>query len=69
MRSRRCAKLILSIKQQLVQEGEEKTACVNVMWCRQSCLEFDSASYLKRARAAAGTPVAAMDAADSPEPE
>ncbi|XP_047986964.1 eukaryotic translation initiation factor 4E-binding protein Mextli isoform X1 [Leguminivora glycinivorella] len=36
---------------------------------RKSCLEFDSASYLKKVRAAAGTTVAAMDAPDSPEPE
>ncbi|XP_028166760.1 eukaryotic translation initiation factor 4E-binding protein Mextli isoform X2 [Ostrinia nubilalis] len=36
---------------------------------RKSCLEFDSASYLKKVRAAAATPVAAVDAPDSPEPE
>uniref|UniRef100_A0A1E1WFA4 K Homology domain-containing protein n=1 Tax=Pectinophora gossypiella TaxID=13191 RepID=A0A1E1WFA4_PECGO len=36
---------------------------------RKSCLEFDSASYLKKVRAAAGTTVAAVDAPDSPEPE
>ncbi|XP_047041973.1 eukaryotic translation initiation factor 4E-binding protein Mextli isoform X1 [Helicoverpa zea] len=36
---------------------------------RKSCLEFDSASYLKKVRAAGGTTVAAVDAPDSPEPE
>ncbi|XP_072936941.1 eukaryotic translation initiation factor 4E-binding protein Mextli isoform X3 [Epargyreus clarus] len=36
---------------------------------RKSCLEFDSASYLKKVRAAAGTTLAADDAPDSPEPE
>ncbi|XP_063529386.1 eukaryotic translation initiation factor 4E-binding protein Mextli isoform X5 [Cydia strobilella] len=36
---------------------------------RKSCLEFDSVSYLKKVRAAAGTTVAAVDAPDSPEPE
>ncbi|XP_073942043.1 eukaryotic translation initiation factor mextil isoform X1 [Choristoneura fumiferana] len=36
---------------------------------RKSCLEFDSVSYLKKVRAAAGTTVAAEDAPDSPEPE
>ncbi|XP_060800512.1 eukaryotic translation initiation factor 4E-binding protein Mextli isoform X2 [Amyelois transitella] len=36
---------------------------------RKSCLEFDSVSYLKKVRAAAGTTVAADDAPDSPEPE
>ncbi|KAL0894990.1 hypothetical protein ABMA27_013469 [Loxostege sticticalis] len=36
---------------------------------RKSCLEFDSASYLKKVRAAASTTVAAVDAPDSPEPE
>ncbi|XP_059046203.1 eukaryotic translation initiation factor 4E-binding protein Mextli isoform X5 [Achroia grisella] len=36
---------------------------------RKSCLEFDSASYLKKVRAAAGTTVASVDAPDSPEPE
>lgn len=39
------------------------------MWFAQSCLEFDSASYLKKVRAAASTTVAAVDAPDSPEPE
>ncbi|XP_045511148.1 eukaryotic translation initiation factor 4E-binding protein Mextli isoform X2 [Colias croceus] len=34
---------------------------------RKSCLEFDSASYLKKVRAA--VTVAAVDAPDSPEPE
>ncbi|KPI94674.1 hypothetical protein RR46_05926 [Papilio xuthus] len=34
-----------------------------------TCLEFDSASYLRKARAAAATTVAAPDAPDSPEPE
>ncbi|XP_050551252.1 eukaryotic translation initiation factor 4E-binding protein Mextli isoform X7 [Spodoptera frugiperda] len=36
---------------------------------RKSCLDFDSASYLKKVRAAGGTTVAAVDAPDSPEPE
>ncbi|XP_053604365.1 eukaryotic translation initiation factor 4E-binding protein Mextli isoform X6 [Plodia interpunctella] len=36
---------------------------------RKSCLEFDSASYLKKVRAAAGTTMAADDVPDSPEPE
>ncbi|XP_004930931.1 eukaryotic translation initiation factor 4E-binding protein Mextli isoform X2 [Bombyx mori] len=36
---------------------------------RKSCLEFDSASYLKKVRAAGGTSVATVDAPDSPEPE
>ncbi|KAG6457572.1 eukaryotic translation initiation factor 4E-binding protein Mextli isoform X2 [Manduca sexta] len=36
---------------------------------RKSCLEFDSAGYLRKARQAATTSVAAEDAADSPEPE
>ncbi|XP_068621650.1 eukaryotic translation initiation factor 4E-binding protein Mextli isoform X3 [Battus philenor] len=36
---------------------------------RKSCLEFDSASYLKKVRAAVATTVAALDAPDSPEPE
>ncbi|XP_045536977.1 eukaryotic translation initiation factor 4E-binding protein Mextli isoform X2 [Papilio machaon] len=36
---------------------------------RKTCLEFDSASYLRKARAAAATTVAAPDAPDSPEPE
>ncbi|XP_075992569.1 eukaryotic translation initiation factor mextil isoform X2 [Anticarsia gemmatalis] len=36
---------------------------------RKTCLEFDSASYLKKVRAAGGTTVAAVDAPDSPEPE
>ncbi|KAF9804141.1 hypothetical protein SFRURICE_020569, partial [Spodoptera frugiperda] len=34
----------------------------------RSCLDFDSASYLKKVRAAGGTTVAAVDAPDSPEP-
>ncbi|KAJ0182014.1 hypothetical protein K1T71_002736 [Dendrolimus kikuchii] len=36
---------------------------------RKSCLEFDSATYLKKVRAAAGTAVVAADAPESPEPE
>ncbi|XP_013133778.1 PREDICTED: uncharacterized protein LOC106099707 isoform X3 [Papilio polytes] len=36
---------------------------------RKTCLEFDSVSYLRKARAAAATTVAAPDAPDSPEPE
>lgn len=39
------------------------------VYFEQSCLEFDSVSYLKKVRAAAGTTVAAVDAPDSPEPE
>ncbi|CAF4785245.1 unnamed protein product [Pieris macdunnoughi] len=36
---------------------------------RKSCLEFDSASYLKKVRAAVAITMAAVDAPDSPEPE
>ncbi|KAH9639895.1 hypothetical protein HF086_015746 [Spodoptera exigua] len=47
----------------------QRSINVQVRCVRQSCLDFDSASYLKKVRAAGGTTVAAVDAPDSPEPE
>lgn len=53
----------------IVWVGDESLSSDNTVWYQQSCLEFDSVSYLKKVRAAAGTTVAAEDAPDSPEPE
>ncbi|KOB78991.1 MIF4G domain-containing protein B [Operophtera brumata] len=60
------AELARKVHQPLL--GVTDITCVSY---RQTCLEFESASYLKKARAAgvAGTNTVSADAPDSPEPE
>ncbi|XP_023941540.1 eukaryotic translation initiation factor 4E-binding protein Mextli isoform X2 [Bicyclus anynana] len=49
-------------------EAPDRLAAFPPELVRKSCLEFDSATYLKRARAAGGVTIA-QDVPDSPEPE